>query len=405
MPRRDFHFAGHALRVEAPEEPLAWLLEFVAPQFAARDTDAPDRTIALTIDPREHARLAGHGPHPQRLTRACFTLDSGILSGRVWNVPGAARWCSTGGTKCSTGAGPARQRSRSSRLAMTPTARVAFMRAVREYAMLYATQAGWLMLHAAAVCVGGDAFVIAGPKRAGKTSLLLHALRNEQGAYVSNDRVALGAEPAGVTAYGIPTIVMIRKESTVWFAGLEAQLAGARYHFRHRVAEKAAPEAAPSRPAATWPLSPAQLCHLLGVESRASARVMAVLFPRVGTSQGGMTFEELNIEQALDAWRGAVFRSCPPDGMFAIGQTTAAHPKRARAGSLPRAELLVPARSGCLWRRRPLAVELGSGSGVSRSTGKPFHPRVTRRPFHRGLSPRMPRSAGGLDRRPRPGSR
>ena len=83
---------------------------------------------------------------------------------------------------------------------MTPTARVALMRVVREYAMLYATQAGWLILHAAAVCVGGDAFVIAGPKRAGKTTLLLHALRNEQGAYVSNDRVALGAEPSGVTA-------------------------------------------------------------------------------------------------------------------------------------------------------------------------------------------------------------
>ena len=67
-------------------------------------------------------------------------------------------------------------------------------------------------------------------------------------------------------------------------------------------------------------LSPAQLCHLLGVESRASGHVTTVLFPRVGVSQTGTTFEELNPEQALAAWRGALFPSCPPDAMFAIGQ-------------------------------------------------------------------------------------
>ena len=272
MPRRDFHFAGHALRVEAAEEPLAWLHEFIAPQFAARDTDAPDRTIALIIDAREHARLVAHGPHPERLTRACFTLDSGILNGRVWNVPG--------GEVVLDGEREVFYRRRPGEASVVEViaarddadTRVALMRAVRESAMLYATRAGWLMLHAAAVCVGSDAFVIAGPKRAGKTSLLLHALRNEQGAYVANDRVALGAEPSGVRAHGIPTIAIIRKESTVWFAGLDAQLEGARYHFRHRAAEKTAPEGALARPAATWPLGPAQLCHLLGVESRASAR-------------------------------------------------------------------------------------------------------------------------------------
>ena len=325
MPRRDFHFAGRALRVEAPEEPLAWLQEFVAPQFVARDSDAPDRTISLTIDPREHARLAGHGPHPQHRTKACFTLDSGIVSGRVWNGPGAAEVVFDEGREVFYRRWPGEAAVQVITARDDAAARVAFMRVVREYAMLYAAQAGWLILHAAAVCVGGDTFVIAGPKRAGKTTLLLHALRNEQGAYVSNDRVALGAGPAGVTAYGIPTIVTIRKESTVWFADLEAQLAGARYHYRHRVADpNAGREAGSSTTRATWGLSPAQLCHLLGVESRAAGRVTAVLFPRVGAPQTPTTFEELNPEQALAAWRGALFPSCPPDGMFAIGQGAAA---------------------------------------------------------------------------------
>lgn len=201
------------------------------------------------------------------------------------------------------------------------------MRAVREYAMLYARRAGWVMLHAAAVSIGNDAFVIAGPKRAGKTTLLLHALRNEHGAYVSNDRVAVSVEPSGLTAHGIPTIVVIRKESTVWFAGLDAQLVAARYHYRHRVADQPGEhELAPSMPATTWSLSPRQLCHLLGVESRASARVRAVLFPRVGAPRGGTTLAKLNAEQALDAWRGALFRSSPPAGVFALGDEAAAPP-------------------------------------------------------------------------------
>jgi hypothetical protein len=335
MSRRDFRFAGHVLRVEAGEEPLAWLHEFVVPQFAARDTDAPDRTITLIIDAREHARLARHGPHPQHLTRACFTLDSGIVSGRVWDAPDADEVIFDEDREVFYRRWPGEARVVEIIAARDDAgARLALLRVVREYATLYATRAGWLMLHAAAVCIGGDAFVIAGPKRAGKTTLLLHALRNEQGTYVSNDRVALYAEPSGVTVHGIPTIVIIRKESAVWFVDLDAKLAGARYHFRHRVAESNAEhEVASSRPATTWPLSPRQLCRLLGVESRASAPVMAVLFPRVGASPGGMAFEELNAEQALDAWRGTLFRSCPPDGMFAIGQAAAA-PSEEGAGLL-----------------------------------------------------------------------
>jgi hypothetical protein len=325
MPRLDFHFAGHVIRVEALEEPLAWLQEFVAPQFTVRDTDAPDRTIALIVDAREHARLAGHGPQPQNLTRACFTLDSGIVNGRVWNVPGPGVVVLDEEREVFYRRWPVEAAAVEVIVARDDAdARVALLRVVREHAMLYAARGGWLMLHAATVCVGGDAFVIAGPKHAGKTTLLLHALRNEQGTYVSNDRVALSVEPSGVTAHGIPTIVIIRKESTVWFDDLDAQLAGARYHFRHRVAEQNAERMdEPSRPVTTWPLSPAQLCQLLGVESRASARAMAVLFPRIGASRGGMTFEELNAEEALAAWREALFRSCPPDGMFAIGQDAA----------------------------------------------------------------------------------
>jgi hypothetical protein len=320
MPRRGFRFAGHTLRVDATEAPLAWLCEFVAPHFAAQDTDAPDRTIVLTVDAREHAWLAGHGPHPQRLERPCFTLDSGIVTGRVWHVPGASEVV----FDPELGVFYRRVPGEATRVEIVAgrddaQARLALLRVVREYAMLYAVRAGWLILHAAAVCVAERTFVIAGPKGAGKTTLLLHALRNEHGAYVANDRVALIPERSGVTAHGIPTIVSIRRSSTVWFGDLDARLEASGYHYGRRMTESTDERDASRAGRITWGLSPAQLCQVLAVDARAAARVTVVLFPRVGASAGGVTFDELTGEQALAAWRGALFRAGPADGMFAIG--------------------------------------------------------------------------------------
>jgi hypothetical protein len=204
-------------------------------------------------------------------------------------------------------------------------ARLALLRVVREYAMLDAGGAGWLILHAAAVCLGSDALVIAGPKRAGKTTLLLHVLCNERGAYVSNDRVALDARPSRVSVHGIPTIVTIRRDATSWFPGLDARLARAGHSYGRRRAERVADPGSPP-PASRWSLSPPQLCDLLGVEARPAAAVAAVLFPRVETTGGGLEVEELTADQALEAWRGALFRSCPPDGMFAVGGGPSASP-------------------------------------------------------------------------------
>ena len=323
MPRCEFHFAGHAIRVEGPPEPLLWLAEFLAPQFSVANTEEPDQTIRFIVDAGEHARLVGHGPHPQHLTTACFTLDSGIVSARVWQAPDDIEVAFDEARDVFY-----RRRSWEPRavevIAVRDAgpARVAVMRAVREYAMAYASRGGWLIAHAAAVCIGRDAFVIAGPKRAGKTTLLLHALRHEHGAYVSNDRVALRSGPAGVTVYGIPTIVSIRRDSTAWFGDLDATLAAVGYDARQTLAERRSRrEVSAGAPATTWNLSPKQLCHLLAVESRASARVARLLFPRVDTRPGGATLEELSLEQASDALHGAMFRPGVANGMFRIDET------------------------------------------------------------------------------------
>ena len=313
--RRDFHFGGHAVRVEGAEEPLGWLERFVEPQFAVRDVDDPHAIIRYITDPREHARLAARGPHPAGLTKACFTLDSGIVSGRVWD----------GGEGVEVVFEEARDAFYRRRVAErrvveiiagqdTAQTRLALMRAVREYAMSSASRAGWLIVHAAAVCLGDDAFVIAGPKRAGKTTLLLHALCNERGAYVSNDRVAIQSEASGPIVRGIPAIVSIRPDSTTWFAGLDRKLSGVRFDAAPPVAARDVPR----EPDAAWKISPWQLCEIAGATSRAAARVSGLLFPQVDASRPDVTFEELGSEAARRALHAAVFRSCPTNGMFGI---------------------------------------------------------------------------------------
>jgi hypothetical protein len=317
MLRRDFHFGGCAFRVEGAEAPLLWLEHFVEPQFAVRDIDNPDEIIRFIIDAREHARLAARGPHPAGLTKACFTLDSGIVTGRVWDVGDGAEVVFEEARDVFY----RRRRDDASVIEIiadrdTAEARVALMRAVREYAMSYASRTGWLIVHAAAVCIGDDAFVIAGPKRAGKTTLLLHALRNERGSYVSNDRVAVQAEPSGPMVYGIPTIVSIRPDSTAWFAGLDRKLSGVRFYAPPPVAERDVPREL--TPAKAFSVSPRQLCDIVGAKSRPAARVAGFLFPHVDPSTPGVTFEELGSEAARRALHEALFRSCPTNGMFGI---------------------------------------------------------------------------------------
>ena len=59
---------------------------------------------------------------------------------------------------------------------LRPWGRVALLRVVRELAMEEAAADGGVFLHAAAFERDGIAYVIAGPKHAGKTTLLVHAL-------------------------------------------------------------------------------------------------------------------------------------------------------------------------------------------------------------------------------------
>lgn len=87
-------------------------------------------------------------------------------------------------------------------------------RAVRALLASKAFVAGAVAVHAAAIVASGGAYLLCGPKRSGKTTNLMSALRYLPSvSYLANDRVYLVATPDGVRAFGSPHSIPIRPAS------------------------------------------------------------------------------------------------------------------------------------------------------------------------------------------------
>jgi hypothetical protein len=151
------------------------------------------------------------------------------------------------------------------------------MRVVREYAHNHAVRTEGLMLHAAGVILDGVAIGIAGPKSAGKTTLLLRALATPHSAFLSNDRLLIqpGRRPLAV---GVPSVVRLRPGTRELFPELTARLRTAGDFRQHTAERDAIGPAPPETFGEAWHLSPLQLCAALGRPVCASGPLSALLF-------------------------------------------------------------------------------------------------------------------------------
>jgi hypothetical protein len=322
MSHLDFHFAGNGIRVDAPSQLLDWLEEFLAPQVPVSRGVQPDHSVRFVIDAREHERLIARGPHDAGGRVECFTLDAGIHSGPRWND--SADTLTAFDEKARVFY---RRRSDRSNIVEgigaedVPGVRVALMRMVREFAMNYARRAGWLIVHGAAVQLGDNAVVISGPKGSGKSTVLLHALLHEGGAYISNDRIAIRFEDGQAFVQGIPTIISVRQQSGVLLPSIAATLGGGQYHFARLLEEcsRAASQADTSQ-IEKWHLSSRQLCHALSVESLAGAPLSALVFPEVDGRVGSVALDDLSGGDVLAALTRSVLRPSPGTGMFSLDE-------------------------------------------------------------------------------------
>jgi hypothetical protein len=187
--------------------------------------------------------------------------------------------------------------------------RTPFMRVVREFAMNHARRAGSFFLHASSFTVGERAVIIAGPKNAGKTTLLMYALHDPSTRYLTNDRLLVCSDEAGFRLRGMPTILSVRERTFELLPELRSGLFERRYHFRSTLKEAAEAKSPSPRPWADGRigLTAAQACELLESRPVAEARPGALLFPRITHGEGSIELSEISGQSAADRLFDSLF--------------------------------------------------------------------------------------------------
>jgi hypothetical protein len=259
-----FELGGVPVGVEADLDDRRWLAGFGGCRECPEAQGAPFRIVFEPASGPLPAPEAGADP------RVAFALDSGPL-----RMPVVARgdvtraWDETTGAvlELTEGGATTRIRYPGDRRA----ARLLLLRVAREYAHNRALEDGDVILHAAGVVEDGRVRAIAGPKRAGKTTLALRLMASGR-RYLANDRLRLSPDGRGI---GIPTVVTLRPGTQALFPELEARLRRGVDYRLHAAEAVAAP---PREDAAGLRVSPAQLCAAFGQIPAPSGVLDAILF-------------------------------------------------------------------------------------------------------------------------------
>jgi hypothetical protein len=317
--RLNLRYDGFVVGIESEDSShLVWLQEFLGPPFEPVTGVAPDRIVRVVSDGRRYAQLLGRGPDPGGVQTPCFVMDTGIVRLPVWRADGDDPACILYDEAFRVFYTIRSDEEPIEILA--PDAkfpRTALMRVVRELAMRWVWRAGGHILHAAAIAVDDRVVVLAGPKRAGKTTLLIHLLRHSGAAFVTNDRVVATERRSTVRVHGLPTIVKAWRDTLEWFPEVRERLLVGTYHHRRTLEEAARwpPFVVPARDG-YWSLSPAQLVALVGARSVAGGRLVAIVFPRVAPRGSRFAVRALAPEAASAALATAEFG---PQGAAPVG--------------------------------------------------------------------------------------
>lgn len=318
---RVLRFGSGSVRVEtdAPRD-LDWLAECLTPQFDIAHDGAHDAVVTLSRDGGKHRELLARGPASEGIRVVCFALDSRTVSHPRWDGPAGTStvfdeeyrvFYVIDGRRVDVVADGA-----------SPWVRVALLRVVREIIMARCAREGWLAVHAAAAVAGGRAVVIAGPKHAGKTSLLVHALTHPGAALAANDRVMVADGADLITIRGLPTLVNVRAGTTRLVPRPFATWNGHPDHACLTIEEAARdlrPRAGPDAPLL---LSPAQFAAAFGKPQVPAARLHALVFPRLDGEGDALEVTDLAASEAERRLQAALFRAgCEPleDEAFAFG--------------------------------------------------------------------------------------
>jgi hypothetical protein len=368
--RRSLAYLGWTLEVSSSDPAtLAWLVEFLSPWYETPG-DAPGDyavTFEVAVDAYQHLRQQALGHEGE--TAESFVRDDEIVLHPVWGEADGGRTMVLTDVPVAYRFAPGHQRMGIVARSATGRPRVGLMRAVREATIASRRQAGALLVHGAAFKVADRVVIVSGPRRTGKTTLLLHALKDRRLHFVANDRVFVRPDGHGVPQVrGMPTIVSLRPGTLSMLPDLAHRLATSGFGWARSLEEARALARGgePGRPS----LSCAQLCELLGVEAHAGGRLAAILMPRPG---GGdhLVLERLPRDEAIAALRGSLFGGAGPWGTAGLwlGQAFADRPSVAETDALCRAVVDQVPIFGCELGERVLASPGAMADLVARVSG------------------------------------
>ncbi len=309
---RDFSYNGLIVRVSSGDlTQLSWLEEFLSPQFEVGEGASYDCKLTLIADTQRYEEILDMGARPEGGLVDCFALDSSLVQLPLWSSTSDDQIIYD--EKFSVFYIVSQNTAEVGLLmrANNMAARTPLMRVVREFAMNHAHRTGHLVIHGSAFVIGGRGAIIAGPKEAGKTTLLIHVLRQGAVEYLSNDRVIVTFDEVGPTLRGMPTIVTVRQQTLEMFPPLRHRLLTSSYHSRLTLSEATQRPHRPVRPGKNgqFSLSPAQFCELLQVKATAQGHARGLVFPRVTGRSGMIDLEQLSAEAAAVRLIESLFRA------------------------------------------------------------------------------------------------
>lgn len=288
--------------------PLQWLEEFFGPYAAPAPGVAATHEICLRIDPERHDALRGAGHRGERRIDG-FALDGDFAELTFLADAPDARLLHDERSDAFVMIGADGRDVQIVARADHGRVRVLLMRVVRELAMLASLERGDVLVHAAAAVHGGRAVLIAGQKRAGKTTMLVSLLSTRGAQYLSNDRVLVNLSSSPPMAYGLPTIARVRADALDHLPRLRSPPRG-RYYLTAREFDQGSSLIRPTtRP--DHSMSPSQLCRWLDVEAAPAAPVGLVVFVRVDPSVERFALRRLDHAEATDHLRDSLFSSGP----------------------------------------------------------------------------------------------
>jgi hypothetical protein len=309
---RNFAYNGLTIRVYSGNPShLSWLEEFLSPQFQLLGEGTSECIVSLTADDQLFKEVFRRGARSDGGRVDCFALDSNLVRLPLWQSLGPDQIIFDPQFRVFYIIRPDCAEAEMLTLANNLAARISLMRVTREFAMSHSHRAGCLIIHGSAFVVGDRGVIIAGPKRAGKTTLLIHALQGGAAAYLSNDRVVASFDGTAPMLRGMPTVVTVRRQTLEMFPDLLDRLLERSYRSRLSLGEIREAQLRPVQPDqdGNYYLSPAQFCDLLQVASVAQAQAEALVFPQVTGRSGSIELERLSSKAAAVRLADCLFSS------------------------------------------------------------------------------------------------